>query len=80
MADRSILSAHSTQSAAATSDAVRVRLVGTTRVVDGHDPDARARTEQEFATPEACQAKWHEEDKERFHRNDCHGPTALSRT
>ena len=32
------------------------------------DPDARARTEQEFADAEAYQAKWHEEDKERFHQ------------
>jgi hypothetical protein len=32
------------------------------------DTDARARTEQEFADAEAYQAKWHEEDKERFHQ------------
>jgi hypothetical protein len=29
---------------------------------------SRARTEQEFAEAEAFEAKWHEEDKERFHR------------
>ncbi len=32
------------------------------------DADARARTEQEFADAEAYEAKWHEEDKERFHQ------------
>jgi flagellar basal body-associated protein FliL len=30
--------------------------------------DSRARTEQEFADAEAYEAKWHEEDKERFHQ------------
>ena len=30
------------------------------------DAQARARTEQEFAEAEAYQAKWHEEDKERY--------------
>ena len=35
MADRSILSAHSTETAAAISDAVSVRVVGATRIVDG---------------------------------------------
>lgn len=28
----------------------------------------RARTEQEFAAAEAYQAKWHEEDKEKYHQ------------
>ena len=32
------------------------------------DAQARARTEQEFAEAEAYEAKWREEDKERFHR------------
>ena len=32
------------------------------------DPDAAARTEEEFAEAEAYQAKWIEEDKERFHQ------------
>ena len=32
------------------------------------DANARARTEQEFADAEAYEAKWHEEDKERFHQ------------
>ena len=32
------------------------------------DPKARARSEQEFADAEAYEAKWHEEDKERFHK------------
>ena len=31
------------------------------------DAQARARTEQEFADAAAFEAKWHEEDKERFH-------------
>jgi flagellar basal body-associated protein FliL len=30
--------------------------------------DAAARAEQEFAAAEAYEAKWHEEDKERFHQ------------
>ena len=29
--------------------------------------DAEARTEQEFAEAEAYEARWREEDKERFH-------------
>jgi hypothetical protein len=32
------------------------------------DAQARARTEQEFADAEAYEAKWREEDKERFHK------------
>jgi hypothetical protein len=32
------------------------------------DPNARARTEQEFAEAEAYEAKWREEDRERFHQ------------
>jgi hypothetical protein len=32
------------------------------------DAQARARTEQEFAEAEAYEAKWREEDKERFHK------------
>ena len=32
------------------------------------DDDAQARTEQEFAEAEAYEAKWREEDKERFHQ------------
>ena len=32
------------------------------------DPEERARTEQEFADAEAYEAKWHEEDKERYHQ------------
>jgi hypothetical protein len=34
----------------------------------GEDAQARARTEQEFAEAEAYEAKWREEDKERFHQ------------
>ena len=34
----------------------------------GEDAEARARTEQEFAEAEAYEAKWREEDKERFHQ------------
>jgi hypothetical protein len=33
-----------------------------------HDANARARTEQEFAEAEAYEAKWHEEDKEKYHQ------------
>ena len=32
------------------------------------DTDARALTEKEFAEAEAYEAKWHEEDKERYHQ------------
>jgi len=32
------------------------------------DPDAVAQAEQEFAEAEAYEAKWHEEDKERYHQ------------
>ncbi len=32
-----------------------------------NDADARARTEQQFADAEAYEAKWHKEDKERYH-------------
>ncbi len=32
------------------------------------DANAGARTEQEFAEAEAYEAKWHEEDKERYHQ------------
>jgi hypothetical protein len=32
------------------------------------DAAARARANQEFADAEAYEAKWHEEDKERFHQ------------
>jgi hypothetical protein len=31
-------------------------------------PESQARTEHEFAEAEAYEAKWHEEDKERFHQ------------
>jgi hypothetical protein len=31
-------------------------------------PESRARADDEFAEAEAYEAKWHEEDKERFHR------------
>ena len=34
----------------------------------GEDARTRALTEQEFAEAEAYEAKWHEEDKERFHQ------------
>jgi hypothetical protein len=32
------------------------------------DAQERARTEQEFAEAEAYEAKWREEDKERYHQ------------
>ena len=43
------------------------------RTVDSEHPatedaHARARTEQEFAEAEAYEAKWREEDKERYHQ------------
>jgi hypothetical protein len=34
----------------------------------GEDAQERARIEQEFAEAEAYEAKWREEDKERFHQ------------
>jgi hypothetical protein len=34
----------------------------------GEDAQARALAEQEFAEAEAYEAKWREEDKERFHK------------
>ena len=34
----------------------------------GEDAQERVRTEQEFAAAEAYEAKWREEDKERYHR------------
>lgn len=34
----------------------------------GADADTTARTEREFADAEEYEAKWHEEDKERFHQ------------
>ncbi len=34
----------------------------------GEDAAARARTEQEFAEAEAYEAKWREQDKEKFHK------------
>ena len=33
-----------------------------------HDEAARARAEQDFAEAEAYEAKWHEEDKKRYHQ------------
>jgi hypothetical protein len=33
-----------------------------------NDENARTRTDQEFADAEAYEAKWHEEDKEKFHQ------------
>ena len=32
------------------------------------DANARRRAEQEFAEAEAYEAKWHEEDKEKYHQ------------
>jgi hypothetical protein len=34
----------------------------------GEDARTRARTEQEFAEAEAYEAKWREQDKEKFHK------------
>ena len=34
----------------------------------GEDAQARARTEQEFAEAEAYEAKWREQDKEKYHQ------------
>jgi len=45
--------------------AARRRTVGSEHP-PSEDADARARTEQEFAEAEAYEAKWREEDKERY--------------
>lgn len=34
----------------------------------GEPEESRARTDREFSEAEAYEAKWHEEDKERFHQ------------
>ena len=34
----------------------------------GDDAETRGLTEKEFAEAEAYQAKWHEQDKERYHQ------------
>jgi hypothetical protein len=47
--------------------ATRRRTVANERPAT-EDAQARARTEQEFAEAEAYEAKWHEEDKERYHQ------------
>jgi hypothetical protein len=48
-------------------------VVARRRTVAGEHPaqesaEERARTEQEFAEAEAYEAKWREEDKERYHQ------------
>jgi hypothetical protein len=45
--------------------AVRRRTVASEHPAT-EDAEARARTEQEFAEAEAYEAKWREEDKERY--------------
>ncbi len=44
------------------------RNTAATELPASDDAEASARTEQEFADAEAYEAKWHEEDKERFHQ------------
>jgi hypothetical protein len=47
--------------------ATRRRTVASEHPSD-EDAQARARTEREFAEAEAYEAKWREEDKERYHQ------------
>jgi hypothetical protein len=50
---------------------VVVGFMATRRKTAAGEPsgaDARAEAEQEFAEAEAYEAKWHEEDKERYHQ------------
>jgi hypothetical protein len=47
--------------------ATRRRTAASEHLVS-EDAQTRARTEQEFAEAEAYEAKWREEDKERFHQ------------
>ena len=47
--------------------ATRRRTVAAERPAT-EDAQARTRTEQEFADAEAYEAKWREEDKERYHQ------------
>ena len=47
--------------------ATRRRTVATEHPAT-EDANARARTEQEFAEAEAYEAKWREQDKERYHQ------------
>ena len=44
------------------------RNTAASELAAGDDAEARALTEKEFAEAEAYEAKWHEEDKERFHQ------------
>ena len=46
--------------------ATRRNKAASERLAD--DPNATARAEQEFAEAEAYEAKWHEEDKEKYHQ------------
>ena len=47
--------------------ATRRRTVATEHPAT-EDANARARTEQEFAEAEAYEAKWREQDKDRYHQ------------
>jgi flagellar basal body-associated protein FliL len=44
------------------------RNTAATELAAGNDENAHAHTEQEFAEAEAYEAKWHEEDKDRYHQ------------
>ena len=44
------------------------RNTAASELAAGDDAEARALVEREFAEAEAYQAKWHEEDKERYHQ------------
>jgi hypothetical protein len=43
------------------------RNTAASELAGSNDEDATARMEQEFAEAEAFEAKWHEENRERFH-------------
>ena len=44
------------------------RNTAASELAAGDDAEARALVQREFAEAEAYQAKWHEEDKERYHQ------------
>ncbi len=44
------------------------RNTAVSELAAGDDAEARALTEKEFAEAEAYEAKWHEEDKARYHQ------------
>ena len=44
------------------------RNTATSELAANDSADSKALTEQEFAEAEAYEAKWHEEDKARYHQ------------